>query len=150
LPNLAHQFPENRIPALVLEAWLKQLGQTRLCFDRDLDRLLLIDHPKAPPGGSFEPDLPAAVVGPIRTAIPVEVLVRALEAAAPGCRIIVAGMTSALFGVRSLTGADVIWLGLGPLWKSNPLYRSRPLEFLHRLVRVRRMALLTRQQGTPC
>lgn len=149
MPNLAHQFPGHRIPTRVLEAWLNQLSQTEHRFDRGFDRLLLLDHPKAPPAGSFGPDLPAEVAGPIRTAVPVEVLVRALEDAAPGRRIIVAGMTSALFGVRSLTSAEVVWLGLGPLWKANPHYRNQPLEFLHRLVRVRRMALLTAQLGSP-
>ncbi len=144
VPNLAHQFPERRIPVAVLERWLDQLRR-RAGFDPGRDRLVLIDHPKAPPGGSFGPELPAAVTGPIRSAVPVEVLVRALEAAAPGRPIVVAGLTSALYGVRSLTGAAVLWLGLGPLWRHNPFYRRRPLEFLHRLVRVRRMAWLTRR-----
>jgi hypothetical protein len=55
----------------------------------------------------------------------------------------VAGLTSALYGVRQLTGASVVWLPLAPLWRWNPGYRRRPLEFLHRCLRVRRMALLT-------
>jgi hypothetical protein len=45
--------------------------------------------------------------------------------------------------VRQLTGASVVWLPLAPLWRWNPGYRRRPLEFLHRCLRVRRMALLT-------
>jgi hypothetical protein len=78
------------------------------------------------------------------------VLVRALERAAPGRRLVVAGLTSALYGVRSLSGAEVLWLGLRPLWTHNPRYRHHPLEFLHRLVRVRRMAWLTQRVVTPC
>jgi hypothetical protein len=141
VPNLAHQFPGRRIPVAVLNQWTRQLAG----FDPTRDRLLLIDHPKAPPGGSFGAALPAATAGPIRSAVPVEVLVRALEREAPDRTLMVAGMTSALYGVRSLTAAQVRWLGLTPLWLGNPLYRRKPLEFLHRCLRVRRMAVLSAQ-----
>jgi hypothetical protein len=57
-------------------------------------------------------------------------------------------MTSALYGVRQLTGVAVAWLPLQPLWRHNPHYRRRPLEFLHRSLRLARMALLT-AQGDP-
>jgi hypothetical protein len=57
----------------------------------------------------------------------------------------VAGLTSALYGVRHLTGATVVWLPVLPLWRHNPAYRRRPLEFLHRWLRVRRMRLLSDQ-----
>ncbi|MCP9849550.1 hypothetical protein [Cyanobium sp. Morenito 9A2] len=144
VPNLAHQFPLNQLPFSVLERWLQQLGRGH-GFDRQRDALLLIDHPKAPAWGSFGSDLPAGVSGRIRSAVPLEVLVRALEEAAPGRSIVVAGLSSALYGVRCLTGAAVVWLSLAPLWLGNRLYRRRPLEFLHRALRVRRMAQLTAQ-----
>ncbi|MCP9916696.1 hypothetical protein [Cyanobium sp. ATX 6F1] len=144
VPNLAHQFPLNQISVSVLERWLRQLGRCH-GFDRHRDALLLIDHPKAPAPGSFGRDLPGGVSGQIRSAVPLEVLVRALEAAAPERLIVVAGLSSALYGVRCLTGAAVVWLSLAPLWSGNRLYRRRPLEFLHRALRVRRMALLTAQ-----
>ncbi len=144
VPNLAHQFPSNQIAVSVLESWLRQLDRWH-GFDRHRDALLLIEHPKAPAQGSFGPDLPAGLRGRIRSAVPLEVLVRALEEAAPGRSIVVAGMSSALYGVRCLTGAAVVWLSLAPLWSGNRLYRRRPLEFLHRAIRVRRMAQLTAQ-----
>lgn len=128
----------------MLESWLRQLDRWH-GFDRHRDALLLIEHPKAPAQGSFGPDLPAGLRGRIRSAVPLEVLVRALEEAAPGRSIVVAGMSSALYGVRCLTGAAVVWLSLAPLWSGNRLYRRRPLEFLHRAIRVRRMAQLTAQ-----
>ncbi|MCP9799744.1 hypothetical protein [Synechococcus sp. RedBA-s] len=146
LPNLAHQFPKERLPPALLAAWIGQLPG----FDPALDRLVLIEHPKAPNAGSFGPETPQGVAAVLRSAVPVEVLVRALEQAAPGRRLVVAGLTSAVYGVRSLSGAEVVWLGLGPLWAHNPRYRRHPLEFLHRLVRVRRMAWLTRRLVTPC
>jgi hypothetical protein len=145
LPNLAHQFPGERLPPELLRDWLKRLPG----FEPGRDRLVLIEHPKAPAAGSFGPAPPAGVIA-LRSAVPVEVLVRALEQAEPGRRLVVAGLTSALYGVRSLTGAEVIWLGLGPLWRHNPRYRRHPGEFLHRLVRVRRMAWLTRRLEGPC
>jgi hypothetical protein len=146
VPNLAHQFPGARLPRSVLQRWRRQL-ERRWGFDPARDRLVLIDHPKAPPGGSFGPDTQAEpwLAGPLRSAVPLEVLVRQLEGAVPSRPIVVAGLTSALYGVRSLTGARVVWLALAPLWRANPQYRRRPLEFLHRLVRVRRMELLTAQ-----
>lgn len=142
VPNLAHQFPGARIPAVVLEGWLKGLEQHH-GFDRRYDRLLLIDHPKAPPGGSFAVLERSWLGRPPRTSVPLEVLVRLLECECPGRPVLVAGLTSALYGVRQLTGASVVWLPLAPLWRWNPGYRRRPLEFLHRCLRVRRMALLT-------
>jgi hypothetical protein len=54
-------------------------------------------------------------------------------------------MTSALYGVRALTEARVSWLGLAPLWHTNPLYRRKPLERIHGWLRQNRMALLTGQ-----
>lgn len=144
VPNLAHQFPLNQISRSVLERWLRQLGRCH-GFDRQRDALLLIDHPKAPARGSFGPDLPGGVSARIRTAVPLEVLVRALEEAVPGRSIVVAGLSSALYGVRCLTGAAVVWLSLAPLWSGNRLYRRKPLEYLHRALRVKRMALLTAQ-----
>ena len=48
-----------------------------------------------------------------------------------------------LYGVRCLTSAAVVWLSLAPLWWGNPLYRRQPLEFLHRWLRVSRMAWIT-------
>ena len=150
VPNLAHQFPGRRLPLAVLEAWLDRLEG----FEPRQDRLVLIDHPKAPVGGSFGPGLPAAVAGPIRSALPLELLVRSWQQEAPQRPVIVAGMTSALVGVRRLTGAPVRWLALAPLWRANPSYRHRPQEFLHRWLRVRRMALLCREAlpptGEPC
>jgi hypothetical protein len=146
VPNLAHQFPGDRLPIAVLHRWRRQL-ERRSGFDPTLDRLMLIDHPKAPSGGSFGADTRAEpwLAGPLRSAVPLEVLVRQLEGAVPARPIVVAGLTSALYGVRCLTGARVVWLALAPLWQANPHYRRRPLEFLHRLLRVRRMALLTAQ-----
>ena len=44
---------------------------------------------------------------------------------------------------EALSEADVVWLPLAPLWWTNPRYWRQPLEFLHRLLRVHRMALLT-------
>ncbi len=146
VPNLARQFPGGHLPLALLGDWLAQLG-----LDGGFpSRLLLIDHPKAPPDGSFGPTLPTDVTSPIRSAVPVEVLVRGLAAAAPGRELVVAGLTSALYGVRRLTPARVVWLRLGPLWRRNPLYRRQPLEFLHRLLRVWRMAWLTRQLEGRC
>jgi len=146
VPNLAHQFPGERLPMAVLHRWRQQLERGS-GFDSSRDRLVLIDHPKAPSGGSFGADTQAEpwLAGPLRFAVPLEVLVRRLEGAVPARPIVVAGLTSALYGVRSLTGARVVWLGLAPLWQGNPHYRHRPLEFLHRLLRVRRMTLLTAQ-----
>jgi hypothetical protein len=146
VPNLAHQFPAERLPMEVLHHWRRQL-ERGWGFDPARDRLVLIDHPKAPAGGSFGAESQAEpwLAGPLRSAVPLEVLVRHLEGAQPARPIVVAGLTSALYGVRSLTGAGVVWLALAPLWWANPQYRRRPLEFLHRLLRVRRMALLTAQ-----
>jgi hypothetical protein len=139
VPNLAHQFPGGRIPPGVLREWQQRL----VGFDPRQDRLLLIDHPKAPAAGSFGPPGERWIAGPLRTPVPLEVLVRLLERECPGRPVVVAGLTSALYGVRQLTGAAVVWLPLAPLWRWNPGYRSRPLEFLHRWLRARRMALLT-------
>ncbi len=146
VPNLAHQFPGQRIPLQVLRAWRVQLEREH-GFDGRRDRLVLIDHPKAPPRGSFggEGRELSWLGGPLRTPIPLEVLVAELEREQPDRPVMVAGLTSALYGVRHLTRAQVVWLGLAPLWRANPLYRGRPLEFLHRFLRVRRMALLTAQ-----
>ena len=142
VPNLAHQFGDRHIPFAVLVSWQRQL-QRRSGFDPTRDRLLLIDHPKAPPDGSFgRIELPW-LAGPLRSAVSLEVMVRLLQEQRPGGRIVVAGLTSALYGVRQLTTGEVSWLSLGPLWRHNPLYRQKPLEFLHRCLRVARMALLT-------
>ena len=145
VPNLAHQFPGGRIAASVLDAWRRQL-ERRHGFDAQQDRLVLIDHPKAPPDGSFGPREAAWLAGPLRPAVPLEVLVELLWRRRPQQRLVVVGLTSALYGARRLTGAEVIWLGMGPLWWGNPLYRRRPIEFLHRSLRTARMALITRDQ----
>jgi hypothetical protein len=146
VPNLAHQFPGGFLPLSVLHAW-QRLLERRRGFDPHHDRLVLLDHPKAPPAGSFGPeasDVPW-LAGPLRSAVPLEVLVRCLQSQTPERPVVVAGLTSALYGVRSLTHAQVAWLELAPLWRANPGYQRRPLEFLHRWLRVRRMALLTAQ-----
>ncbi|MFZ0406540.1 MAG: hypothetical protein WAM11_00285 [Cyanobium sp.] len=142
VPNLAHQFHDRRIPFSVLVSWQRQL-QHRLGFDPCRDRMLLIDHPKAPADGSFGPMELPWLAGPLRSAVSLEVMVRLLQEQQAGRRVIVAGLTSALYGVSQLTGAEVSWLSLAPLWRHNPLYRRQPLEFLHRCLRVTRMALLT-------
>jgi hypothetical protein len=143
VPNLAHQFPGERLPLEVLHLWCSGLRSEG--FDPARDRLLPIDHPKAPPGGSFGPVTETWLAPPLRSNLPLEVLIRLLAEAQPGREIHVCGMTSALFGVRALTAARVSWLGLAPLWHTNPHYRRRPLEWLHRWLRRRRMALLTAQ-----
>jgi hypothetical protein len=112
-------------------------------FDPARDRLVLIDHPKAPPEGSFGPRPEAWLAGPFRTGVALEVLVACLQQARPERPVVVAGLTSALYGVQRLTAADVVWLALAPLWWGNPLYRRQPLEFLHRWLRVARMAWIT-------
>ena len=142
VPNLAHQFPAARLPATVLEAWRRQLQRDH-GFDPARDRLVLIDHPKAPPEGSFGPRPETWLAGPVRTGVGLEVLVACLQQARPDQPVVVAGLTSALYGVRRLTGAETVWLALAPLWWGNPLYRRRPLEFLHRWLRVARMAWIT-------
>ncbi len=144
VPNLAHQFPQGRIAPAVLEHWRRQL-QRRHGFRPDLDRLLLIDHPKAPPDGSFGALQEPWQAGPLRSSLPLEVLIARLQENRPGAPIVVCGMTSALYGVRHLTDARVVWLPLLPLWRHNPNYRRKPLEFLHRSLRLARMALLTGQ-----
>lgn len=144
VPNLAHQFPGQRIPVAVLEAWLDHLDG----FQRGKDRLLLIDHPKAPPGGSFGPKLPPSVASPIRSSLPLELLVRRWQQTSNQRPVLVAGMTSALVGVRRLTGVPVHWLPVVPLWWANPAYRRQPQEYLHRWLRVKRMALLC-SEATP-
>jgi hypothetical protein len=144
VPNLAHQFPEHHIPLAVLEGWQRRLVR-RHGFDPRWDRLLLIDHPKAPPDGSFGSLRAPWLAEPLRSAVALEVLVQLLRERHRDRRIVVAGLTSALYGVQKLTGAEVAWLGLGPLWRGNLLYRRRPLEFLHRWLRVVRMAKLTSQ-----
>ena len=141
VPNLAHQFPGQRLPRALLERWQRELPG----FDPSHHRLVPIDHPKAPPGGSVGPDRPDWLAEPVRSSIPLEVLVRLLEKQEPHRPIRVAGLTSALYGVRHLTGAAVVWLPVLPLWRHNPAYRRRPLEFLHRWLRARRMHLLTDQ-----
>ncbi|MEB3302748.1 MAG: hypothetical protein VKN56_12345 [Cyanobacteriota bacterium] len=141
VPNLAHQFPGEHLPRALLERWQRALPG----FDPSRQRLVPIDHPKAPPGGSMGGDLPAWLTPPLRSSIPLEVLVRRLEQKEPERPIRVAGLTSALYGVRHLTGAAVVWLPVTPLWWHNPAYRRRPLEFLHRWLRARRMRLLTDQ-----
>jgi hypothetical protein len=143
VPNLAHQFPGEQMPLEVLRLWAK--GLRREGFDPARDRLLLIDHPKAPPGGSFGPLREPWLAPPLRSSLPLEVLIHLLGEARPGEDLRVCGMTSALYGVRALTGVRVCWLELAPLWSTNPLYRRRPLEWLHRWLRQRRMALLTGQ-----
>ncbi|MCS5698529.1 hypothetical protein NZK32_05660 [Cyanobium sp. FGCU-52] len=143
VPNLAHQFPDGRIPMAVLEPWRRQL-ERRHGFDPACDRLVLIDHPKAPPQGSFGPRHEPWLAGPLRMPVALEVLVELLIRSRSGRPVVVAGLTSALYGVRRLTGAEVVWLDLAPLWRGNPLYRRRPLEFLHRWLRVARMAWITR------
>jgi hypothetical protein len=141
VPNLAHQFPGQLLPRPLLERWQRELPG----FDPSRHRLVPIDHPKAPPGGSVSPDRPAWLADPVRSSIPLEVLVRRLEKEEPERPILVAGLTSALYGVRHLSGAVVVWLPVAPLWWHNPGYRRRPLEFLHRWLRARRMRLLTDQ-----
>ncbi|MFN7819544.1 MAG: hypothetical protein ACK5Q7_08115 [Cyanobacteriota bacterium] len=143
VPNLAHQFPGSHMPQEVLRQWCKQLQ--RQGFRPGIDRLQLVDHPKAPINGSFGPLTEAWLAPPLRSSLPLEVLIRLVEEARPEGTIVVCGMTSALYGVRSLTTAQVRWLGLAPLWRLNPLYRRKPLEFLHRGLRKWRMALLTAQ-----
>ncbi len=146
VPNLAHQFPGDTIAPAVLQRWRRQL-ERRQGFRRAVDRLLLLDHPKAPAGGSFGAVQEPWLAGPLRSSLPLEVLVALLQEARPGAEIIVCGMTSALYGVRRLNGVRVVWLPLLPLWRHNPNYRRRPLEFLHRSLRLARMALLTAQEG---
>jgi len=144
VPNLAHQFPQERIAPPVLQRWLQHLQQ-RHGFCPDRDRLLLIDHPKAPPDGSFGVLRQPWLAGPLRSSLPLEVLIALLRDSRPDARVVVCGMTSALYGVGRLTAARVVWLPLLPLWRHNPNYRRRPLEFLHRSLRLARMALLTAQ-----
>lgn len=143
VPNLAHQFPGEQMPLEVLRLWAKGLRQEG--FDPTRDRLLLIDHPKAPPGGSFGPWREPWLAPPLRSSLPLEVLIQLLSEARPGEDLRVCGMTSALYGVRALTEAQVSWLGLAPLWHTNRRYRRKPLEWLHRWLRQKRMALLTGQ-----
>ncbi|MFN7678818.1 MAG: hypothetical protein ACK5QW_09540, partial [Cyanobacteriota bacterium] len=143
VPNLAHQFPGERMPLELLRLWCAELGEEG--FDPARDRLLLLDHPKAPPGGSVGPLSEAWLAPPLRSSLPLEVLIQLLAEARPEGDIRVCGMTSALYGVRALTGARVCWLGVVSLWRTNPHYRRRPLEWLHRWLRRRRMALLTAQ-----
>ena len=142
MPNLAHQFPGQRLPGEVLAAWGR--GLEREGFTPELDRLLLIDHPKAPPDGSFGPLQESWLAPPLRSSLPLEVLIQLLREARPAASIVVCGMTSALYGVRELTGVRVSWLSMAPLWRHNPLYRRKPVEFLHRALRKARMAWLTR------
>ena len=139
VPNLAHQFPQQRLPWALWQQWAAMLPG----FEPSRQRLLPIDHPKAPGGGSLEAERPAWLAEPLRSSIPLEVLVRRLELAAPERPIRVAGLTSALLGVAQLTGAAVVWLPVAPLWQHNPGYRRRPLEYLHRWLRARRMRQLT-------
>jgi len=143
VPNLAHQFPGEQMPLEVLRLWVK--GLRREGFDPARDRLLLIDHPKAPPGGSFAPLREPWLAPPLRSSLPLEVLIQLLVETRPQLDIRICGMTSALYGVRALTRVRVCWLELAPLWSTNPRYRRRPLEWLHRWLRQRRMALLTGQ-----
>ncbi|MEB3316748.1 MAG: hypothetical protein VKO39_01185 [Cyanobacteriota bacterium] len=145
VPNLAHQFPGQRMPPEVLRLWAEGLG--RQGFDPRVDRLQLIDHPKAPANGSFGPLTEPWVAPPLRSSLPLEVLILLLQQADPRREIRVCGMTSALYAVRVLTEAQVSWLNLAPLWRTNPHYRRRPLEWVHRWLRQRRMALLTAQVG---
>lgn len=147
VPNLAHQFPGQRLPQAVLRQWCRQLQ--RQGFRPEIDRLQLVDHPKAPEGGSFGPLTEPWLAPPLRSSLPLEVLIRLVQEAHPEGTVVVCGMTSALYGVRELTAAKVSWLGLAPLWRHNPLYRRRPLEFLHRGLRKQRMALLTAQLDAP-
>ncbi len=144
VPNLAHQFPGDRIAPAVLDRWRRHL-ERRHGFAPERDRLLLLDHPKAPPAGSFGALPQPWLAGPLRSSLPLEVLIALLREARPQTPIHVCGMTSALYGVNRLTAARVVWLPLLPLWRHNPNYRRRPLEFLHRSLRLARMALLTAQ-----
>lgn len=145
VPNLAHQFPQERIDPAVLRHWRRQL-ERRHGFRSDVDRLLLLDHPKAPADGSFGALQQTWLAGPLRSSLPLEVLIALLQEARPQAQVVVCGMTSALYGVRRLNGAQVVWLSLLPLWRHNRNYRRRPLEFLHRSLRMARMALLTAQE----
>lgn len=145
VPNLAHQFPQERIAPAVLQHWRRQLERHH-GFRSDVDRLLLLDHPKAPPDGSFGALQQPWLAGPLRSSLPLEVLIALLQEARPQAQVVVCGMTSALYGVRRLNGAPVVWLSLLPLWRHNRNYRRRPLEFLHRSLRMARMALLTAQE----
>lgn len=148
VPNLAHQFPDAHIAPAVLRRWRRHL-ERKHGFDGGRDRLLLIDHPKAPPEGSFGPLQEDWLAGPLRSSLPLEVLIHLLQEAHPGAPVRLCGMTSALYGARHLNGAAVVWLPALPLWHHNPLYRRRPLEFLHRWLRMGRMALLTAQANGP-
>ena len=144
MPNLAHQFPGERMPQEVLRSWASDLQ--REGFQPGIDRLQLVDHPKAPAGGSFGPLTEPWLAPPLQSSLPLEVLIALLEEARPKGGIVVCGMTSALYGVRALTKARVSWLGMAPLWRHNPRYRSKPLEFLNRALRKKRMAWLTDRQ----
>ncbi len=144
VPNLAHQFPGERIPQEVLRSWASDLQ--REGFQPGIDQLQLVDHPKAPGGGSFGPLTEPWLAPPLRSSLPLEVLIALLEEARPKGGIVVCGLTSALYGVRALTRARVSWLAMAPLWRWNPLYRKKPLEFLRRGLRKHRMALLTEGQ----
>ncbi len=149
VPNLAHQFPQQRIAPAVLEHWRGQL-ERRHGFRGDVDRLLLLEHPKAPAEGSFGPLQQPWLAGPLRSGLPLEVLIALLQEARPEAEIRVCGMTSALYGVSRLNGTPVVWLSLLPLWQHNHHYRRRPLEFAHRSLRLARMALLCGQkEGHP-
>ncbi len=144
IPNLAHQFPGQQMDRQILYAWCQHLrAQQGFCFERD--KLLLIDHPKAPPHGSFGLMRDPWLSPPVRSALPLEVLIRLLLEVRPEAEVVVCGMTSALFGVCQLTNARLHWLSLAPLWRHNPNYRRRPLELLHRWLRKKRMILLSRQ-----
>ncbi len=145
VPNLAHQFPGERIAPAVLQRWLRHL-ERRHGFESGCDRLLLLDHPKAPADGSFGALQQPWLAGPLRSSLPLEVLIALLREARPEAPVRVCGMTSALYGVHRLNGVPVVWLPLGPLWRHNPNYRRKPLEFLHRGLRLARMALLTSQR----
>lgn len=143
VPNLAHQFPQRRLPWALWQQWAAELPG----FDPTRQRLVPVDHPKAPGGGSLEVDRPAWLAQPLRSSIPLEVLVRRLEQTDPQRPIRVAGLTSALLGVALLTGAAVVWLPVAPLWRHNPGYRRKPLEYLHRWLRARRMRWITASCG---
>jgi len=145
VPNLAHQFPGQQIAPAVLRHWIGHL-ERRHGFEPGRDRLLLLDHPKAPQDGSFGTLQEPWLAGPLRSSLPLEVLIALLQEARAGARVRVCGMTSALYGVHQLNGAEVVWLPLLPLWRHNRNYRRRPLEFLHRGLRLTRMALLSGQE----
>ncbi len=132
LPSLGEEFPGRSLPLELLLAWRRRLPQPQL-------PLLVLDHPKAPPGGSFgHQSLPARIHLQPPGPEPLEVWLAQRRSQVAW----VAGLSSALYGVQQLLHLPIQVLPAASLWRHNPLYRPLSAAYRLRWLRIQRLRWL--------